>query len=93
MTTRNDQQDNESPSSDFGTANELYNIAMAVGIPETVAMHVVDYTLGVIHYLDGTEWVDPQGIVHSGVLHFRPDDDRPAPRIHPPPRDDDPGAF
>lgn len=65
-------QDNRQPS-DFPVANELYGIAKSVGIPEDVVMQVVDYTVAVIHFLRGEEWVDPQGIIHCGLLLIEPE--------------------
>jgi hypothetical protein len=50
---------------DFPLANELYGIAMCAGIPENVAMKVVDYTVGVIHLLERTDWVCPWGELHQ----------------------------
>jgi hypothetical protein len=60
-------QDTKKPGSDFGIFNDLYGIAMAAGIPDDVAMQVVDYTIGVIRYRDHEDWVDPHGWTHCTV--------------------------
>jgi hypothetical protein len=61
--------------SDFPLANNLYGVAVCAGISEDVAMQVVDYTVGVIHLLERTDWVCPWGELHQAVGKEDSDDD------------------